>query len=87
MALIQINADLGRTATALEKIAHLLEWLLALWVNPALKQAYLRGTDVVPRPKVNPPTVQTAGPRVSAPSDYELWEREIERERKARASR
>lgn len=72
MALIEIRADLRRTADALERIASSLEALLQLRLNPAVRTKIMRGSGTVPR---------ISGDAVSAPSDEDLARAEEEEQR------
>lgn len=86
MPLLNITADLTRTASALERIANALELLLWIEVNPASKPGMARDwpLSLAQRPK---PTARRtpAGPEaVTAPTDEELWEAEQEQERLAK---
>lgn len=72
MALIEIHADLGRAASALERIAAVLENFLDLTLNPGLRMKILRGGERGPELK---------GDAISAPTDEELARAEEEEER------
>lgn len=75
MALIEVTADLKRTAAALERIADVLVWLLRIQIDPRARKAAFR--EVCGEEKAAP-----AGPEaVSAPTDEQLWEHEQEDER------
>ena len=79
MALIEVTADLKRTATALERIADALVWILRLQIDPRARKAAFQELC---QEAGTPP----AGPEaVSAPTDEQLWEREEEAGRQHRA--
>jgi hypothetical protein len=85
MALIQINADLSRCAVALENIAHSLYWLLRSSADPKTKAALSR--DGIPESRELPVyhALQTDKPRLSQPTDEDLYEIEQEDERRREA--
>jgi len=79
MALIEVTADLKRTASALERIADALVWILRLQIDPRARKAAFQ--EVCGEEKAAP-----AGPEaVSAPTDEQLWEREQEEARQRQA--
>ena len=83
MALIQFNADLTAAVKALESIAHSLRWLLRLKVQPGVQGVLARAgiPDSMELPAV-PSKFRTNEPRLSQPSDEDLWAmEEVERMR------
>lgn len=79
MALIEVTADLKRTAMALERIADALVWLLRIQIDPRARKAAFRA--IYEKESAAP-----AGPEaISAPTDEQLWDREQEEARQRQA--